>query len=116
VESTLQRTDEATKNYRRALKLDSRLVNAHMELAKIEAQRRNHRAALAELDEVIRLDQGNASARYLRGQVLVRMGREKEGRAELAIAAKRLNEQRSARQKELEGDRAPSPELAREPE
>jgi len=116
VESTLQRADEAANNYRRALKLDSRLVNAHMGLAKIEAQRRNHRAALAELDEVIRLDQGNASARYLRGQVLVRMGREKEGRAELAIAAKMLNEQRSARQKELEGDRAPSPELAREPE
>jgi tetratricopeptide (TPR) repeat protein len=116
VESTLQHTVEAAKNYRRALKLDSRLVNAHMGLAKIEEQRRNHRAALAELDEVLRLDQGSASARYLRGQVLVRMGREKEGRAELAVATKMLNQQRAARQKELEGERAPSPELAREPE
>jgi tetratricopeptide (TPR) repeat protein len=116
MESTLQNEDEAAKNYRQALKFDPRLVNAHMGLAKIDERRRDYRAALAELDEVIRLDSGNASARYLRGQVLVRMGREKDGRAELAIATKMLNEQRAARRKELEGERAPSPELAREPE
>jgi len=44
------------------------------------------------------------------------MGREKEGRAELATATKTLNQKRAARQKELEGEPAPSPELAREPE
>jgi hypothetical protein len=65
---------------------------------------------------VIKLDSGNASARYLRGQVLVRMGREKDGRTELAVATKMLNDQRAVRRKELEGERAPSPELAREPE
>jgi Flp pilus assembly protein TadD len=112
----LQHEDEAAKNYRQAVKLDPRLVNAHMGLAKIEERRRNYKVALAELDEVIRMDAGNASARYLRGQVLVRMGREKEGRTELATATKMLNQQRSARQKELEGERPPSPELAREPE
>jgi tetratricopeptide (TPR) repeat protein len=116
VESTLQHEDEAAKNYRQALKFDPRLVSARMGLAKIEERRRDYRAALGELDEVIRLDPGNASARYLRGQVLVRMGREKEGRSELATATKVLNQQRAARQKELEGERAPSPELAREPE
>jgi hypothetical protein len=41
------------------------------------------------------------------------MGREKEGREELAAATKMLNRQRAERQKELEGA---SPELAREPE
>jgi tetratricopeptide (TPR) repeat protein len=116
VESTLQHEDEAEKNYRQAVKLDRRLVGPHMGLAKIEERRRNHRLALDELDEVIRLDSGNASARYLRGQVLVRMGREREGRAELATATKMLNQQRSARQKDLEEGPAPSPELAREPE
>jgi len=62
------------------------------------------------------MDSGNASARYLRGQVLVRMGREKDGRAELATATTMLNQQRAARHKELEGEPAPSPELAREPQ
>jgi hypothetical protein len=87
-----------------------------MGLAKIEERRRNYRAALSELDDVIRLDAGNASARYLRGQVLVHMGREKEGSVELAVATKMLNQQRAARQKELEGEPSPSPELAREPQ
>jgi len=48
--------------------------------------------------------------------VLLRMGRDKEGRTELATATKMLNEQRAARHKQLEGDTVPSPELAREPE
>src|SRR4029077_3932968 len=98
------------------LKLDSQRINSHMGLAKIEEHRRHYASALSELDDVIRLESGNASAHYLRGQVLVRMGREKEGREELASATKMLNEQRAARHMELEGETVPSPELAREPE
>jgi len=116
VESTVGNEDEAAKNYRSALKLDPQRISSHMGLAKIEEHRRHYGAALSELDRVIRLDSGNASARYLRGQVLVRMGREKEGREELASATKMLNERRAARHKELEGETVPSPELAREPE
>jgi len=116
VESTVGNEDEAAKNYRNALKLDPQLISSHMGLAKIEQHRRHYAAALSELDHVIRLDSGNASARYLRGQVLMRMGREKEGREELASATKILNQQRAARHQELEGETVPSPELAREPE
>ena len=116
VNSTLQDEDEAARNYRDALKLDGRLINSHMGLAKIEEHRRNYTAALAELDEIIRLDKENAGARYRRGQVLVHMGREKEGRDELAVATKMLNQQRSQRHQELEGESVPSPELAREPQ
>ena len=116
VEATLGNEAEAAKNYRQALKLNGQLVSALMGLAKIEEHRQHYAAALAELDQIIRLDSGNASARYLRGQVLVRMGREKEGRQELAAATKMLNQQRTARQKELESEAVPSPELAREPQ
>ena len=116
VESTVGNEDEAAKNYRSALKLDPQLISSRMGLAKIEEHRRHYAAALSELDQVIRLDSGNASARYLRGQVLMRMGREKEGREEYAAATKIMNQQREARHKELEGETVPSPELAREPE
>jgi tetratricopeptide (TPR) repeat protein len=108
--------EEAIRNYRNALKFSPQLVSAHMGIAKIEERRKRYAQALQELDQVRRIDSGDASARYLRGQVLVRMGRDKEGREELAAAAKMLNEQRAARHKELEGDTVPSPELAREPE
>jgi tetratricopeptide (TPR) repeat protein len=116
LESTAGNEDEAAKNYRSALKLDPQRINSRMGLAKIEEHQRHYAAALSELDHVIRLDSGNASARYLRGQVLTRVGRDKEGREELASATKMLNEQRAARHKELEGETVPSPELAREPE
>jgi tetratricopeptide (TPR) repeat protein len=116
VESVLQNEGEAAKDFGRAVKLDPRLVDSRMGLAKIAERKKEYTEALAQLDEIIRLDQKNASARYLRGQVLLRMGREKEGREELAGATKMLNDQRVARQKELEGETVPSPELAREPQ
>jgi tetratricopeptide (TPR) repeat protein len=115
LESTVGNDDEAANNYRSALKLDPQLLNAHMGLAKIEEHRRHYAGALSELDQIIRLETGNASAHYLRGQVLTRMGHEKEGREELTSATRLLNEQRAARHKELEGETIPSPELAQEP-
>jgi tetratricopeptide (TPR) repeat protein len=116
MEAIVGNEDEAAKNYHSALKLDPQRISSLMGMAKIEEQQQHYAAALTELDQVIRLDSAAANARYLRGQVLVRMGRDKEGRAELASATKMLNEQRAARHKELEGDTVPSPELAREPE
>jgi tetratricopeptide (TPR) repeat protein len=116
VETTLQNEDAAEKNYRQAVKLDPRLGSSRLGLAKIEEHKGNYSAALAQLDEIVRLDKQNASARYLRGQVLLRLGRQKEGREELAVATKMLNEQRAARHKELEGEPVPSPELTREPQ
>ncbi len=115
-ESTLQNEGEAAKDFGRAVKLDPLLVESRLGLAKIAERKREYPAALAQLDEIIRLDKDNASSRYLRGQVLLRMGHEKEGREELALATKMLNDQRAARHKELEGETVPSPELAREPE
>jgi tetratricopeptide (TPR) repeat protein len=108
--------NEAAKNYRSALKLDPQLISAHMGLARIEEHQQHYAPALAELDRLLQLDRKNAGARYLRGQVLLRMGRQKEGREELAAAARMLNEQRAERHKQLEGETVPSPELAKEPE
>jgi tetratricopeptide (TPR) repeat protein len=116
VESTLQNEGEAAKDFGRAVKLDPLLVESRMELAKIAEREKHYPAALAQLDEILRLDKESAASRYLRGQVLLHMGREKEGREELAVASKMLNEQRSARHKQLEGETVPSPELTREPD
>jgi len=116
MESIAGNEDEAARNYRSALKLDPQLISSLMGLAKIEGHQQHYAAALSELDQVIRIDSENASARYLRGQVLMRMGRKKEGREEYAAATKIMNQQREARHEELEGETVPSPELAREPE
>jgi tetratricopeptide (TPR) repeat protein len=116
VDATLQDEAEAAKNFSRAVKLDPGLSESRLGLAKIEERKKEYPAALAQLDEIIRLDKDNAGARYLRGQVLLHMGREKDGREELALATKMLNDQRAARHKELEGEPVASPELGREPQ
>jgi tetratricopeptide (TPR) repeat protein len=116
VESTLQNNAEAAKDFSRAVKLDPQLIESRMGLARIEEQKKEYSSALAQLDEIIRLQKDNASARYLRGQVLLHLGREKESREELAVATKMLNDQRAARHKELEGEPVASPELEREPQ
>ena len=116
VESMLQNEGEAAKDFGQAVKLDPQLVESRIGLAKIAEGKREYIAALAQLDEIIRLDKNNASSHYLRGQVLLRMGRDKQGREELAVATKMLNDQRAARHKELERETVASPELAREPE
>jgi len=115
LEVTAGNEDEAKKNYREAVTIDPRLIKSYMGLAKIEQHEQHYAAALEDLDRVVALDNGNGAARYLRGQVLLRMGRDKEGRDELATATKMLNEQRAARHKELEGETVPSPEVAEEP-
>lgn len=116
VESTLQNDGEAAKDFGRAVKLEPGLMESRLGLAKIAERKKDYPASLAQLDAIIRLDKNNAGARYLRGQVLLHMGREKEGREELAAATKMLNDQRAARQKQLEGETVASPELAREPQ
>jgi tetratricopeptide (TPR) repeat protein len=116
VESTLQDDPSAAKDFSHAVKLDPHLVESRMGLAKIEERKKEYPAALEQLNEIVTLDKENAAARYLRGQVLLRMGRDKEGREELALATKMLNAKRAARQKELEGEPVASPELAREPQ
>ncbi len=116
LESIVGNEDEAAKNYRSALQLDPQRIASLMGLAKIDEHQQHYAAALQELDQVIRLDSAHASALYLRGQVLVHMGRDQEGREQLASATKMLNDQRAARHKQLEGETVPSPELAREPQ
>ena len=67
-------------------------VAAINDLLYVHLKSKQFDAALAELDQILRLHPNAANARYLRGQVLVRMGREKEGRAELVEATKLLNQ------------------------
>jgi hypothetical protein len=70
-----------------------------MGLAKIEERRRNHRVALAELDEVL-IDSGNASARICEDKAGTRAAK----KARNATATK-TSTSNAARQKELKENR-----------
>ena len=97
----------AEKSYQEALKRDPRLVNSHLGLAKIYQRQQKFAPALTQADAAVKLDPDRPDAHYVRGQVLLRLGRQTEAKKELQLAA--AIEHRSDRP--AESGTVPSPEL-----
>jgi tetratricopeptide (TPR) repeat protein len=116
VYSLMQQDASAERSYREALRRDARLVNSHLGLAKIYQRQEKYAQALTEINAAGRLDSTRIDTHYLRGQVLVHMGRKEEGKKELETAVRIDNERRAERQKHLETETVPSPELLQDPE
>jgi tetratricopeptide (TPR) repeat protein len=115
VYSLMQQDESAEKSYREALRRDPRLVSSQLGLAKVYQREEKYAPALAAIDSAMKLDSGRTDIHYLRGQVLVHMGRKAEGQKELETAVRIDNDRRAERQKQAETETVPSPELL-EPE
>ena len=105
----------AEKNYRKALSLDPRMHQLS------SGAREDLRAPSRIPEGPCRTGPGRANSipqssriHYLRGQTLVHMGRKAEGKKELETSVRMSGAQRDQRQKELEGDPVPSPELTQD--
>ena len=101
----MQDDPNAEKSYREAIRRDLRLVDPHLGLAKIYQRQRKFPAAMAEADAAVKLDPDRTDAHYVRGQVLLRLGRKVEARKELEAAA--ANPKKPS---------VPSPELIEDPQ
>lgn len=77
----------AEKSFRAALGLDSRLANSHLGLARIYQRQQKYAAALAEADAALKADPARTDAHYIRGQLLLHLGRRQEARKEMTAAA-----------------------------
>jgi tetratricopeptide (TPR) repeat protein len=111
VYSFLERNKDAEKNYREALQRDPRLVNSDVGIAKICLREQRYPQALSAIEAANKLDPGRTDIHYLRGQILLHMGRKEEGKKELETSVRIDNERRSEREKQVEGGIVPSPEL-----
>lgn len=111
VYSLLQQDRDAEKNYREALRRDPRLVNSYVGLTKVYQREQKYPQALSAIDSAGRLDAGRTDIHYLRGQVLLHLGRKEEGRKELEASVRIDNERRAEREKQVENGTVPSPEL-----
>ena len=111
VYSLMQEDREAEKSYREALRREPRLVNSYVGLAKIYQRAEKYQQSLAAMDSAAKLDPGRTDIHYLRGQVLVHMGRKEEGKKELETAVRIDNEHRAEREKQVERGAIPSPEI-----
>jgi tetratricopeptide (TPR) repeat protein len=111
VYSLLRQDSNAEKNYREALRRDPRLVNSYVGLTKIYQREEKYRQALRAIDAAGNLDPGRTDIHYLRGQVLIRLGRKEEGKKEMETSVRIDNQRRDEREKQVEGGMLPSPEL-----
>jgi tetratricopeptide (TPR) repeat protein len=111
VYSLMQQDDNAEKNYREALRLDPRLVNSYLGLAKADQREEKFQQALSAIDSAAKLDPDRTDVHYLRGQVLLHLGRKLEGKKELETAVRLDNERRAQREKQVEMNTLPSPEV-----
>jgi tetratricopeptide (TPR) repeat protein len=111
VYSLMQQYNDAEKAYQEALRRDPRLLNSYVGLAKAYQHTQNYAAALSAIDSAGKIDPIRTDIHYLRGQILIHLGRKEEGRKELETSVRIDNERRTERQKQVENGTVPSPEL-----
>jgi tetratricopeptide (TPR) repeat protein len=111
VYSLMQQDSEAEKSYREALRRDPRLLNSYVGLAKVYQREARYQQALGAIDSAGKLDSHRTDIHYVRGQILIHMGRKEEGKKELEASVRIDNEHRAEREKQVEGGVLPSPEL-----
>jgi len=81
--------DEASRRCDRALAIQ-RSMDAVDSCGFVAFQRADHAGALALYDEALHMSPRSESSRYMRGMTLLRLGREAEGRADVAKALKAM--------------------------
>ena len=114
--SRMQRDEDAEKSFRQALGRDAKSAGAYLGLAKLYQKQKKPQPALKMIDTALRLSPDVHGGHFLRGRILMQLGRQKEARVEFAAAQKgmegRLNKERESQ----EDDRVPNPELTRQPQ
>jgi tetratricopeptide (TPR) repeat protein len=111
VYAQMQQYSDAERVYREALRRDPRLLNSYVGLAKVYQRMQNYQKALIAIDSAGKLDPVRTDIHYLRGQILLQLGRKEEGKKELEASVRIDNERRAQRQKQVESGTVPSPEL-----
>ncbi len=106
----------AEQSYREALRRDRRLVSSHLGLAKIYQHQEKYAPALVEIDAAGKIDPARTDIHYVRGRVLLQLGRKQEAKKELEAAVSIDNEHRTEREKQMDAGTVPSPELLQDPQ
>lgn len=114
VYTLLQQDGKAEESYQAALRRDPRLINSYFGLAKTYQREKKYAQALKAIDSADKLDPARTDVHYVRGQILIHLGRKEEGRKELETSVRLDNERRAERQKQTENGSLPSPELLEE--
>lgn len=109
--SLMQREQDSEIAFKEALKLEPRRSGVWFGLAKIYNERGNYHEALKALDEALTIVPESGKVHFVRGQVLQRLDRRDESKAEFALAKKFLDKNLTKDRENLDEFLVPSPEL-----
>jgi tetratricopeptide (TPR) repeat protein len=87
----LSRFDEAEKELRQALRLNPKMPASLFGLAKINMQRDKYQQALAAIDGALKLAPESQTVHFVRGRILLKLGRREEAEKELVTAKNMLD-------------------------
>ncbi len=111
----MNRYENAEQALRQALKLNPKMPASLFGLAKINMQREKYQQALTEIDAALKLAPDSQTVHFVRGRILLKLGRREEAEKELLISknmldAKAANE--SVAPSTMDEDRVRNPELS----
>ena len=111
-----QQDDEAEKAFRHALRLEPGLGSSHFQLARVYLRESKYAQALTEIDAAKKLNPQSEAVYYVRGQILQKLGRTPEAKADMAKYTAMSNAARERRHQELDAAPIPDPQLTQEPQ
>ncbi|MGB7026324.1 MAG: tetratricopeptide repeat protein, partial [Candidatus Acidiferrum sp.] len=95
---------------------NSRLPVSLLELGRLYQRQGKNHEALTFLNSAEKLAPDNQNIHYIRGQVLLRLGRAAEGQTELATSKKLLNSSLNKQREKFGDTPVPNPELKQTPQ
>ena len=110
----LQEFEPAKKYFQEALKRDTSLATSWFGLAKIDKREEQYAEALTAVTKVERIDPESPSVHYLKGQILIALGRSAEARKELDTARELQRQVRDNLQRAVSGAKYRDLQVTRE--
>jgi Flp pilus assembly protein TadD len=111
-----QKDDEAERSFREALHNNPRMPVSLLELGRLYQRQGKNREALTFLNSAEKLAPDNQNIHYIRGQVLLRLGRREEAHAELATSQKLVDASLNKQRQKYGDTPVPNPELREPPQ
>jgi tetratricopeptide (TPR) repeat protein len=110
--------DEAAGAFRAALKRNPKMPASLFGLAKINLRRERYQQALTEIDGALRFAPGSQNVHFMRGRILMKLGRRAEAEKELLVAKEMLDASADKEREpaSMDNDRVRNPELAEPPQ
>ena len=107
----IQKDEEAERSFREALHHNPRMPVSLLELGRLYQRQGKNCESLTFLNSAEKIAPDNQNIHYVRGQVLLRLGRREEGQAELATSKKLLDAGLNKERDKYGDNPVPNPEL-----